>query len=295
MDQNHKAGFVNIIGRPNAGKSTLMNQMVGERLSIITSKAQTTRHRIMGIINGEGYQIVYSDTPGIIEPRYELHHSMMKFVDDSLEDADIVLLVIDGSRPGESDEKISIILKRLKVPVVLVLNKVDLLGQETVVTVMNELKELYPEVREIVPVSALHNFNSQRVFELIQELLPQSPPFFPKGELTDKPERFFASEIIREKIFMHYKQEIPYSCEVVVTRFKKSEKLIKIAAEIIVEKQSQKGILIGKGGSMLKRVGIDARKDMETFFDKQVFLEQFVKIMPEWRRNRHKLTRFGYM
>lgn len=295
MDQNHKAGFVNIIGRPNAGKSTLMNQMVGERLSIITSKAQTTRHRIMGIINGEGYQIVYSDTPGIIEPRYELHHSMMKFVDDSLEDADIVLLVIDGSRPGESDEKISIILKRLKVPVVLVLNKVDLLGQETVVTVMNELNELYPEVKEIVPVSALHNFNSQRVFELIQELLPQSPPFFPKGELTDKPERFFASEIIREKIFMHYKQEIPYSCEVVVTRFKKSEKLIKIAAEIIVEKQSQKGILIGKGGSMLKRVGIDARKDMETFFDKQVFLEQFVKIMPEWRRNRHKLTRFGYM
>lgn len=291
MDQ-HKAGFVSIIGKPNVGKSTLMNQMVGERLSIITSKAQTTRHRILGILNGEDFQIVYSDTPGIIKPKYELHKSMMRFVHTSLDDADVILFVTDIFEEFDEDDVIQK-LKNAEAPVFLLVNKVDLAQQEEVEAKLAYWKEKV-DAKEILPISALHDFNVKAVFELIMEHMPVHPPFFDKDTLTDKPERFFAAEILREKIFLNYKQEIPYSCEVNVESFKESDDIIKIRAIIMVERDSQKGILIGKAGSMLKKLGTQAREEMETFFQKKVFLEQFVKVVPNWRREKQKLNKFGY-
>ena len=290
----HRAGFVSIIGKPNVGKSTLMNAMVGEKLSIITSKAQTTRHRIMGIINGEDFQIVYSDTPGIIEPKYELHKSMMRFVNVSLEDADVILFVTDIYEQYDEDD----VLKKLKkidhIPIYLLINKVDMAKQEEIDEKILYWKEKLPLVKEIIPVSAKEKFNTDKVFNSIKETIPVHPPYYDKDELTDKSERFFASEIIREKIFLNYKKEIPYSTEVVITSFKDEEKIIRIGAEIYVERDSQKGIIIGPKGATLKKVASEARIDMETFFGKKVFLETFVKVEPDWRSKEKKLDRFGY-
>ena len=288
----HKAGFVSIIGKPNVGKSTLMNALVGEKLSIITSKAQTTRHRIMGIINGDDFQIVYSDTPGIIEPKYELHKSMMRFVQTSLEDADVVLFVTDiYEKTGE--EELIARLQHIQVPLFLVLNKIDQATQEQV----NERLTFWQEKinpKEVMAVSALNKFNTERILQAIQEHLPPHPPYFPKDELTDKPERFFAAEIIREKIFLNYKKEVPYSCEVVVTEFKEKEDIIVIRAEIMVERATQRAIIIGHQGEAIKKVGIQAREDMEAFFGKKIFLEQYVKVEPDWRSKTKSLDRFGY-
>ena len=291
-----RAGFVSIIGRPNVGKSTLMNVLVGEKLSIITSKAQTTRHRIMGILNGthEGtpFQLIYSDTPGVVTPAYKLHDSMMTFVKGSLEDADVVLFVTEiGEKP--TDHEVLPLLKRTDAPVVLVLNKIDLSDQEKVEAKMEEWGQAV-QPAAIIPISALLNANVQTLFNAVVTRLPEHPPYFAEDELTDKPERFFASEIIREKIFLNYRQEIPYSSEVVVTEFKEKEDIIVIRAEIMVERKSQKGILIGDKGSMMKKVGIQARQDLETFFGKKVFLETFVKVEPNWRSKDDKLRQFGY-
>jgi GTPase len=288
----HKAGFVSIIGKPNVGKSTLLNMLVGEKLSIITSKAQTTRHRIFGILSGENFQIVYSDTPGIIKPQYELHQSMMKFVNSSLEDADIVLFVADLFEKYDEEEVIQR-LNRTEVPVLLILNKIDLAKGTQVQDKIAYWQEKI-KAKEIIPISALQNLGINTVFEKIIQYLPEHPPYFPKDELTDKSERFFAAEIIREKIFQNYKKEVPYSCEVVINEFKEEENIIRIRAQIYVERPSQKGILIGHKGESLKKVGMEARKDMEDFFGKQVFLEQHVKVEPDWRKNKLKLNRFGY-
>ncbi|TDB59123.1 GTPase Era [Arundinibacter roseus] len=292
----HRAGFVSIIGKPNVGKSTLMNVLVGEKLSIITSKAQTTRHRIMGILNGvhDGtpYQLVYSDTPGVVTPAYKLHESMMTFVKGSLEDADVVLFVTEIGEKA-ADHEVIPLLKRADAPVVLVLNKIDLSNEEEVNAKMQEWQDILAPAA-IIPISALLNANVQTLFDAIVTRLPEHEPYFGQDELTDKPERFFASEIIREKIFMNYRQEIPYSSEVVVTEFKEKEDIIVIRAEIMVERRSQKGILIGDKGSMLKRVGTQARHDLELFFGKKVFLEQFVKVEPDWRSKEAKLRQFGY-
>ncbi|MPR34051.1 GTPase Era [Salmonirosea aquatica] len=291
-----RAGFVSIIGRPNVGKSTLMNILVGEKLSIITSKAQTTRHRIMGILNGthEGtpFQLIYSDTPGVVTPAYKLHDSMMTFVKGSLEDADVVLFVTEiGEKSAEHD--VVPLLKRTDSPIVVVLNKIDLSDQATVDAKMEEWQQaLQPAA--IIPISALHNANVETLFHTVVTRLPEHPPYFAEDELTDKPERFFASEIIREKIFLNYRQEIPYSSEVVVTEFKEKEDIIVIRAEIMVERKSQRGILIGDKGSMMKKVGIQARQDLEAFFGKKVFLETFVKVEPNWRSKDDKLRQFGY-
>ncbi|MDF9799561.1 GTP-binding protein Era [Catalinimonas alkaloidigena] len=294
--KKHKAGFVSIVGKPNVGKSTLMNQLVGERLSIITSKAQTTRHRIMGIINGsspsDDFQVVYSDTPGILKPEYELHQSMMRFVSVALEDADVILFVTDLYEKYQEEEHIER-LKEAEVPVILVMNKIDLAKGSQAEDKMAYWQEiLKPE--EAMLVSALEGLNISEVFEAILRRLPEHPPYFPKDELTDKPERFFAAEIIREKIFKNYKKEVPYSCEVVVTEFKEDESIIRMRSEIFVERKSQKGILIGKGGEAIKKVGIEARADLEKFFAKQVYLEQFVKVSPDWRKKQPKLHNFGY-
>ncbi|MBX9853012.1 MAG: GTPase Era [Cytophagaceae bacterium] len=288
----HKAGFVSIVGKPNVGKSTLMNVLVGERLSIITSKAQTTRHRIMGIVNGEDFQIVYSDTPGIIEPKYELQKSMMRFVSFSLEDADLILFVTDIHEKFEDEHVVSRI-KQTDIPVAVVINKVDLAKQEEINEKIKFWKEkLNP--KEIIPVSALEKFNTDKIFELIIQSLPMHPPYFDKDALTDRSERFFASEIIREKIFLNYDKEIPYSTEVVITDFKETKDLISVRAEIYVERDSQKGIIIGKKGEMLKKIGTESRKEMEAFFGRKVFLEQYVKVEPDWRKKENKLKRFGY-
>jgi GTP-binding protein Era len=297
-NNSHKAGFVSILGKPNAGKSTLMNALVGEKLSIITSKAQTTRHRIMGIVNGDDFQIVYSDTPGIIEPKYELQKAMMRFVSFSLEDADLILSVSDitekPSESGQEEEDIAIRrIRKTNAPVIVVINKVDLVKQEEVTAKMKYWKEkLNP--KEVVPVSALEKYNIEKLFDLILASLPEHPAYFGKDELTDKPERFFAAEIIREQIFLHYDQEIPYSTEVVITDFKDKKDIIAIRSEIYVERDSQKGIIIGKKGEMLKKIGIEARKEMENFFGKKIFLEQYVKVEPDWRKKENKLRRFGY-
>ncbi len=292
----HRAGFVSIIGRPNVGKSTLMNVLVGEKLSIITSKAQTTRHRIMGILNGvhEGtpFQLVYSDTPGVVTPAYKLHESMMTFVKGSLEDADVVLFVAEIGEKA-ADHEVIPLLRRTDSPVVLVLNKIDLSNQQEMDAKMAEWQQAL-EPAAIVPISALLSANIQTLFDAIVTRLPVHPPYFAEDELTDKPERFFASEIIREKIFLNYRQEIPYSSEVMVTEFKEKDDIIVIRAEIIVERKSQKGILIGDKGSMLKKVGTQARQDLETFFGKKVFLEQYVKVEPDWRSKETKLRQFGY-
>ena len=289
----HKSGFVNIIGNPNVGKSTLMNALVGEKISIITSKAQTTRHRIMGIVNGEDFQIVYSDTPGVLKPQYKLQESMMNFVKTALTDADIILFVTDIFEQEIQNEEIFNKVKHAKVPVLLIMNKIDLTGQEEVDEKMRLWKEKLPNA-EIIPVSALEKFNTGRVLQAILDKLPIGEAFYPKDQLTDKPERFFVSEAIREKIFLHYKREIPYSCEVVVDSFKEDEKIIRIRAEIIVARESQKGILIGHKGSALKRVGIEARKDLEAFFQKQIHLELFVKVKKDWKDDQMMLRRFGY-
>ncbi len=291
-----RAGFVSIIGRPNVGKSTLMNILVGEKLSIITSKAQTTRHRIMGILNGTyedlPYQMIYSDTPGVVKPAYKLHESMMTFVKGSLEDADVVLFVTEiGENPENHD--VLPLLKRTDAPIVLVINKIDLADEDKVAAKTAEWQEaLQPAA--IVPISALYNANVATLFHEIITRLPFHPPYFAEDELTDKPERFFASEIVREKIFLNYRQEIPYSTEVVISEFKEKEDIIVIRAEIMVERKSQKGILIGDKGSMLKRVGTQARHDLEAFFGKKVFLEQHVKVEPDWRSKENKLRQFGY-
>jgi GTP-binding protein Era len=289
---HHKAGYVSIIGKPNVGKSTLMNQMVGERLSIITSKAQTTRHRIMGILNGPDYQIVYSDTPGIIQPKYELHRSMMKFVHTSLEDADVILFVTDLFEQYDEDEVVQK-LRHVEVPVLLLINKIDLAKENEVEEKTRYWQEHMPDAT-IIPISALQGLNIGLIFDTIIKEIPVHPPYFPKEELSDKPERFFAAEIIREKIFLNYKKEVPYSTEVVIMEFKEDEKIIRMRAEIYVERRTQKGILIGKGGEMLKKVGIQARKDMEAFFAKQVHLETYVRIQPDWRKHNSQLNRFGY-
>lgn len=292
VEKLHKAGFVSIIGKPNVGKSTLMNQMVGERLSIITSKAQTTRHRIFGIISGHDFQIVYSDTPGIIDPQYALHKSMMRFVNASLEDADVILYVTDIYEKFEDDEIIAKI-NRANVPVIMLLNKIDQAKGSQVIDKINYWKE-HIEVKEILPISALENIGITEVFESIVKYLPEHPPYFPKDQLTDKSERFFAAEIIREKIFQNYKKEVPYSTEVNIESFKEEENIIRIRAEIYVERKSQKGIIIGKGGEALKKVGIQARETMEAFFGKQIFLETHVKVAEDWRKKEIHLNRFGY-
>lgn len=300
--ESHKAGFVSIVGKPNVGKSTLMNALVGERLSIITSKAQTTRHRIMGIVNGEDFQIVYSDTPGLVKPQYELHQAMMRFVDIALEDADVILFVTDlyekyDASPGRAesggDEAYVQKLINSEVPVVLVMNKIDLAKGSQSLDKMTYWQEIIKPAESIM-VSALEGFNVAAVLQAILQRLPEHPPYFDKDQITDKPERFFAAEIVREKIFMNYKQEVPYSSEVVVTEFKEDEQIIRMRCEIYVERTSQKGILIGKGGAGLKKVGIQARADLEKFFGKQVHLEQHVKVVPNWRREHRKLQNFGY-
>ncbi len=293
MDQKpHKAGYVSIIGKPNVGKSTLMNAMVGERLSIITSKAQTTRHRIMGILSGDDFQIIYSDTPGIIKPEYELHQSMMSFVSSSFEDADVILFVTDLYEKYDDEKQINF-LKSIDVPVVLVMNKIDLAKGSQAEDKVAYWKEII-DFDQVVMVSALENQNIELLFEKIIAALPEHPAYFPKDTLTDKPERFFVDEIIREKIFLNYKKEVPYSCEVVTTSFKEDEKIIRISADIYVERKSQKGIIIGHKGEAIKKVGIAARMDLEKFFDKQVFLETFVKVEQDWRKKATKLKRFGY-
>lgn len=289
----HKAGFVNIIGNPNVGKSTLLNALVGERLAIITSKAQTTRHRILGIVNDEAYQIVFSDTPGILKPAYLLQETMMSFVHAAFDDADILLFVVELGEKEVKDEVFLEKLKNLKIPVLILINKIDQ-GNETLLNRAVSLWKNKVPNAEVFAISALNNFGVQEVFSKIIELLPVSPPYFPKDQLTDKPERFFVNETIREKILLHYKKEIPYSVEVETEEFVEEESIIRIRSVIMVERDSQKGILIGHKGSALKRVGTEARKDLEAFFEKQIHLELFVKVNKDWRSNERQLRRFGY-
>jgi len=290
-EKKHKAGFVSIIGKPNVGKSTLMNQLVGERLSIITSKAQTTRHRIMGILSGEDFQIVYSDTPGILKPEYELQQTMMKFVSASIEDADIIIFVTDLY--DKHDEALLKRLQSAKQPIILILNKIDLAKGSQIEDKLAYWHEVFTPTMTLT-VSALTGENVPELFSNILENLPEHPAYFPKDELTDKPEKFFVEEIVREKIFLNYKQEIPYSTQVVVESFQEDAKIIRIRTEIFVERRSQKGIIIGKGGAALKKVGIEARKDLEQFFQKQVHLETFVKIADDWRKKVREIKNFGY-
>lgn len=295
MTNEHKSGFVNIVGNPNVGKSTLMNDLVGERISIITSKAQTTRHRIMGIVNTPEYQIVFSDTPGVLQPKYKLQESMLSFSEGALTDADILLYVTDVVEdPTKNAEFVSRVAKE-KIPVLLVINKIDLLkGNGELDAVVSRWKDLLPAA-EVFPVSAKEHFNVANLMNRIVELLPVAEPYFGKDALTDKPARFFVTEIIREKILLNYDKEVPYSAEVVVEKFEEKEKSIHIMAVIYVERDSQKGILIGHGGARLKKVGTEARKDIEKFFDKSVYLELFVKVEPDWRNRENKLRSFGYI
>lgn len=291
----HKAGFVNIVGNPNVGKSTLMNDLVGERISIITSKAQTTRHRITGIVNTPDYQIVFSDTPGVLKPNYRLQQSMLSYSEGALTDADVLLYVTDVVEDPTKNADFLARVAKEKVPVLLVINKIDLLkGNNDLDTIVSRWKELLPNA-EVFPTSALENFNTANLMARIVELLPVSPPYFGKDALTDKPARFFVTEIIREKILLHYDKEVPYSVEVIVEKFDEAEKSIHIMATIFVERDSQKGILIGKSGAMLKKVGTEARKDIEKFFDKRVYLELYVKVEPNWRNRENKLKAFGYI
>ena len=289
----HKAGFVNIIGNPNVGKSTLMNAFVGEKLSIITSKAQTTRHRILGIVNGDDFQVVFSDTPGIIKPAYELQESMMDFVKSAFEDADVLVYMVEVGEKELKDEAFFNKITNSKIPVLLLLNKIDNSNQEQLEEQVSLWSEKVPNA-EVFPISALEGFQVKEVFNRIIELLPESPPFYPKDQLTDKPERFFVNEKIREKILMHYKKEIPYAVEVDTEEFKEEENLIRIRSVIMVERDTQKGIIIGHKGSALKRVGSEARKDLEKFFDKKIHLELYVKVNKNWRSNQKQLKRFGY-
>ena len=289
----HKAGFVNIIGNPNVGKSTLMNAFVGEKLSIITSKAQTTRHRILGIVNGKDFQIMISDTPGIIKPAYELQESMMGFVKSAFEDADVLLYMVEIGEKSLKDEKFFSKITNTEIPVLLLLNKVDTSNQEQLEEQVQYWQKQVPNA-EIIPISALMNFNIKEVFERIVSLLPESPPFYPKDQLTDKPERFFINETVREKILMHYKKEIPYAVEVDTEEFNEEADIIRMRTIIMVERDSQKGIIIGHKGSALKRIGIESRKDLEKFFGKKIHLELYVKVNKNWRNNQRQLKRFGY-
>lgn len=289
---SHKAGFVNIIGKPNVGKSTLMNTLVGEKLSIITSKVQTTRHRILGIVNNEDSQIIYSDTPGIIKPNYKLQKSMMEFVNTALIDADIILLMTDV----DDDFDYSDLLKKIKesgIIILLLINKIDLSNQSKVIQLINKYSK---EVKRdnIIPVSALQKFNMELIQKKIMEFLPENPPYYSKDQLTDKPERFFVSEVVREKILLYYKKEIPYSVEVAVDTFKEEEKIIRINTYIFVDRETQKAILIGHQGKALKKVGVEARKDLEEFFGKQIYLQLSVKVNKDWRNKEDQLKRFGY-
>ena len=290
---SHKAGYVNILGKPNVGKSTLMNSLIGERVSIITSKAQTTRHRILGIVNGEDFQMIFSDLPGIIKPAYKMQESMMDFVKNSLEDADTFIYMAQiGDKPEKQPEEYEKI-KKMKVPVLLLLNKIDIAQHEEVEQERLLWEADFPEAK-VMPFSAKFNLNINILMLDLIALLPDSEPYFDKEEWTDKPERFFVNEVIREKILMNYKQEIPYSCEVVCTYFMEDGDIIKISADIYVERESQKPILIGKGGEMLKKVGTQARIDLEKFFGKKIFLETHVRVADNWRNNESMLRKFGY-
>jgi GTP-binding protein Era len=294
MDQStFKSGFVSIVGKPNVGKSSLINKLMNESLSIITAKAQTTRHRIMGILNGEDYQIVYSDTPGILEPKYTLHDAMMSYVKVSLDDADLILLVValeDKYEPELFDRFL-----RIQTPILLVINKTDLAKGSQVEDKATYWKETLTNIKEILTVSAKTGKNVDLLLPKILDAMPVHPPYFPQDEYTDRSERFFASEIVREKIFLNYEQEIPYSTEVAITSFKEETDIIRISATIYVERDSQKGIIIGKAASSIKKVGVEARKDMETFFGKKIFLETHVKVADNWRKQSLKLKQFGYL
>lgn len=289
----HKAGFVNIIGNPNVGKSTLMNAFVGERISIITSKAQTTRHRILGIVNGDDFQILFSDTPGIIKPAYELQSSMMDFVKSAFEDADVLVYMVEIGEKELKDEAFFNKIIHCNIPVLLLLNKIDKSNQEQLEEQVNFWKEKVPNA-EIFPISALENFNITTVFDRIVALLPESAPYYPKDALTDKPERFFVNEIIREKILLNYDKEIPYAVEIETEEFKEDDTIIRIKAVIMVERDTQKGILIGHKGNALKKVGVQSREELEKFFQKKIHLELFVKVNKNWRNNAYQLKRFGY-
>ena len=290
---NHRSGFVNILGNPNVGKSTIMNTLVGEKLSIITSKAQTTRHRIKGIVNGDDYQIVYSDTPGILRPQYKLQETMMNFVNTALYDADMILYVTDVTEHSANEGEYIDKIKQSGIPVIIAVNKIDLTNQDSLEKIVESWHLAFPDSL-VIPVSALKNFNLEPLLNAILTMLPENPPFFPKDQLTDKYERFFASEIIREKILVNYKKEIPYSVEIEIESFIDGKDIIKIRALIHVTRDSQKGIIIGHKGSMLKRVGTEARHDMEDFFRKKVFLELYVKVTKDWRDKPLVLKRFGY-
>ncbi len=291
----HRAGFVNIVGNPNVGKSTLSNRLVGERLSIITSKAQTTRHRIMGIVNTDDYQIVFSDTPGVLKPKFRLQQSMLEYSTGALVDADVLLYVTDViESPTKNQDFLDKVAKE-KIPILLVINKIDLLkGNDDLVRIIDQWKQLLPTA-EVFPTSALENFNVDNIMKRIVELLPESPPYFGKDALTDRSSRFFVTEIVREKILLTYDKEIPYATQVIVEKFDESDNAIHIMAVIYVERDSQKGIIIGRQGVKLKHVGIDARKDIERFFEKKVFLQLYVKVERDWRNQENKLRAFGYI
>jgi GTP-binding protein Era len=289
---SHKSGFISIIGKPNVGKSTLMNRMLKEKLSIVTPKAQTTRHRIKGILNSENYQVVFSDTPGILEPHYLLHNKMMEFVESALEDADAVLFITDLEE-AYMDQQLVARIQRIKVPVIIVLNKVDLSSTNEINKLVHGWKKAV-NPSSIIPASALTDFNLDKILETVLEIIPEAPAYFDKGNLSDSSQRFFASEMIREKIFMHYGKEIPYSSDVGIEEFKEEKSILRIRAIIYVERNSQKGIIIGRGGEGLKRIGTESRKDMEKLFGKKVFLEIFVKVEENWRKRENVLKRFGY-
>jgi GTPase len=290
---SHRSGFVNILGNPNVGKSTIMNALVGEKLSIISPKAQTTRHRIMGIVNGEDFQIVYSDTPGILNPRYKLQETMMNSVNSALEDADLILYITDVTEPPAGSGEYSERIRGSGVPVIIAVNKIDLTNQDDLGKIVESWHEAFPQ-SPVIPLSALNNFNLDTLLNAILDILPEGHPYFPKDQLTDKYERFFASEIVREKILFHYKKEIPYSVEVEIESFTQEKNILRIRALIHVTRESQKGIIIGHKGSMLKRVGTEARRDMEEFFRKKIFLELYVKVTKDWRDKTSVLKRFGY-
>lgn len=289
----HKSGFVNIVGNPNVGKSTLMNLLVGEKISIITSKAQTTRHRIMGIVNTEDMQIVYSDTPGVLQPNYKLQENMLNFSESALGDADILVYVTDVVETIDKNDFFLQKVHKTDSPVLLVINKIDLSNQKELEVLVSKWHEVLPNA-EIIPLSATNKFNIAPLKKRIEELIPESPPYFEKDALTDRPARFFVTEIIREKILLYYKKEIPYAVEVIVEEFKDEKDLIKIRAVIICERETQKGIIIGNQGIAIKKVGSQARKDLERFFEKQIFLELFVKVEKDWRNRDNMLKRFGY-
>lgn len=289
----HKAGFVNIIGNPNVGKSTLMNAFVGERLSIITSKAQTTRHRILGIVNGDDFQAIFSDTPGIIKPAYELQNAMMKFVHSAVDDADVILYMVEVGEKEPKNEDVFQQISKSKQPILVLINKIDQSNQEDLAKTVESWSSKLPNA-QVFAISALKNFGVGEVFEQILDHLPESPPFYPKDSLTDKPERFFVNEVIREKILIHYKKEVPYSVEVQTEAFEELDHIININTTIIVERQTQKGIIIGHKGKALNRIGTEARKDLERFFQKKIFLDLYVKVDKNWRSSEKKLKGYGY-